>query len=116
VRAFSQERNQDVENLYPLMLYKAGGPHEIHGGKFDTLIVEDASEHQAAQDDGWHLTTTEAKEAAEKPAEPASTTDGAPLSRAELEQKAKELEITFSPNISDKKLAERIQEKLQAQG
>lgn len=53
------------------MLYKAPGPHEIHGGHFDTLIVDADEEGQleAAMDDGWYLTTPAAlaaKETADK--------------------------------------------------
>lgn len=50
------------------MLYKAPGPHEIHGGHFDTLIV-DADEDgalEAAVADGWHLTTPAALGALEE--------------------------------------------------
>ena len=49
------------------MIYKAPGPHEIHGGHFDTLVV-DADEEgalEAAIADGWHLTTQAALEALE---------------------------------------------------
>lgn len=53
------------------MLYKAPGPHEIHGAHFDTLVVDADEEGQleAALADGWHLTTPaalEAKETADK--------------------------------------------------
>lgn len=49
------------------MLYKAPGPHDIHGGHFDYTIV-DADEEgaiEAAKAEGWHLTTDEAKAANE---------------------------------------------------
>lgn len=48
------------------MLYKHPGSHEIHGDKFDYIIVDadDASALSDALDAGWHLTTTEAKAAA----------------------------------------------------
>lgn len=95
------------------MLYVAPGPHEIHGGRFDYIIVNDdeIEQHLAA---GWHLTTTEAQAAHEdqqaRAAEAAagSQDDDAPPTRAELEAKATELGIEFSPNIGDKKLGERI--------
>lgn len=44
------------------MLYKYPGPHEIHGDKFDYVIVEDDKIDDAI-DSGWFLTTTEAKSA-----------------------------------------------------
>jgi hypothetical protein len=49
------------------MLYKHPGPHEIHGDKFDYVIVEDDA-IEAAIKDGWALTTDEAKAGPAKPA------------------------------------------------
>jgi hypothetical protein len=101
-------------NDFPRMLYKHGGPEEIHGGRFSTHIVHDVDELDAALAGGWHMTTPEAKAAAEKPVSIATASstaipdDNAPATRAELEQKARELGIDFAPNIGDKKLAERI--------
>lgn len=48
----------------PTMLYKFPGAHEMHGDKFDYVIV-DEDEIAQAKKDGWHLTTTGAKEASE---------------------------------------------------
>lgn len=101
-------------SAFPKMLYKAGGPHDIHGGKFDTHIVHDVDELDTALAGGWHKTTPEAKAAAAKPVSTAAASstaipdDNAPPTRAELEQKARELGIDFATNIGDKKLAERI--------
>ncbi|MBQ5963148.1 hypothetical protein [Massilia sp. ZL223] len=96
------------------MLYVAPGPHEIHGGRFDYIIVNDDEIEQHLAD-GWHLTTTEAKAAHDEEQARAAAaaagdgpSDGAPATRAELEAKATELGIEFSPNIGDKKLGERI--------
>lgn len=94
-------------NQYPQMVYKAGGPHEIHGGKFDYLIVQDSDELVAALGGGWALTTDEARA-------PAPLDDSAPPTRAELEAKAADLGVQFSPNIGDAKLAERIEAALAA--
>lgn len=107
------------QNEFPRMVYQAGGNEEIHGGRFATNIVNDQDELDAALAGGWHLTTTEAKAAAEKPADVGATgtgagaadddkDDNAPPTREELEAKAAELGIEFSPNIGDKKLGERI--------
>lgn len=100
-------------NDFPRMVYKHGGPHDIHGSKFDTHIVHDVDELDAALAGGWHKTTPEAKAATMKPSTPAASStaphdDNAPPTRVELEQKARELGIDFSANIGDKKLAERI--------
>lgn len=49
------------------MFYKCPGEHEMHGGKFDYCIIDanDESAVEAALADGWHFTTTEAREAFE---------------------------------------------------
>lgn len=106
-------------NEFPRMVYQASGTEEIHGGKFSTNIVNNQDELDAALADGWHLTTPEAKAAAEKPtttttASNTNTDDDAPPTRAELEQKATELGVEFSPRIGDAKLAERIEAALAA--
>jgi hypothetical protein len=94
-------------NDFPRMIYQAGGTEEIHGGRFSTLIVHDAGELDAALAGGWALTTAEALDAT-VPAAPVLADDAAPT-RAELEAKAAELGIEFSPKIGDAKLAERIE-------
>lgn len=105
-------------NDFPRMIYQAGGNEEIHGGRFATHIVNDQEELDAALAGGWYLTTTEAKAAAEKPVASAAAPgaaipdDNAPPTRAELEAKAVELGIEFSPRIGDAKLAERIEAEL----
>lgn len=60
------------------MLYKAPGPHEIHGGKFDYTIVAD-EEVDATVAAGWFKSTDEAKAAADaaKAAAEAKSTKGA---------------------------------------
>ncbi len=110
-------------NDFPRMLFRQPGLEPMHGGQFSTLIVADEDELDAALAEGWHETTTaakeahEAKQAAAKLAEPAgdklpADDSSKPPTRAELEQKATELGIEFSPKIGDAKLAERIAAKL----
>lgn len=102
------------------MLYRAPGPHQIHGGDFDYVIVEDDRVEEKLAE-GWYLTTTEAREAhEEEQADAAARAEEAQRQRAEngrptrdeLEQKATELGIPFSARVSDKKLAEAILAKL----
>jgi hypothetical protein len=105
-------------NDFPRMIYRAGGTEEIHGGRFETRIVNDVDEQDAALIDGWSLTTDAAAIAAKPlPVETAlvGPDDNAPPTRAELEQKASELGIEFSPRLGDAKLAERIAEKMKEQ-
>jgi len=50
-----------------VMLYAKGGPHKIHGGDFDYVIVEESQVKDAVKK-GWSLTTTDAiKKANPKP-------------------------------------------------
>lgn len=41
------------------MLYKHPGIHEIHGNKFNYIVVDDDQIEDTIAD-GWHLTTTDA--------------------------------------------------------
>lgn len=92
------------------MLYKAPGPHEIHGSHFDYTIV-DADEEgaiEAAKAEGWFETTDEAKAAGDEAKARREAELNTPPTRAELEAKAKELDIKFNDKTSDKKLADLI--------
>lgn len=91
------------------MLYRCPGPHDLHGGKFDYVIVED-DQVEATKAQGWFLTTPEALAAYEQAITP-KVHSGKPT-RDELEQKAGELGIPFSAKVSDKKLGELIEAKL----
>lgn len=105
-----------MDNQFPQMLYKAGGPEQIHGGNFSTLIVEDSEQFDAALADRWAERTDSAVElrdqaiAASKVAvasESTADSNKAPT-REELEQKATQLGIEFSARVSDKKLRDLI--------
>lgn len=116
---------------FPKMLYKAPGPHEIHGGKFDYKIVNDEAEHEQALADGWSETTGDAKDAylakledaaeeQRKAAEQKSleeaqrlvdAADQAPATKAQLQQRAAELGIQFAPQWGVKRLQDAIAEK-----
>jgi hypothetical protein len=98
------------------MLYKPNGPHKIHGGSFDYVIVAD-HEIDAKLAEGWFLTTTEAaidgeqrrqeaeydaKQAADAQALAAARAliakhegDDAPPTREELQQRLRQLGIPF---------------------
>lgn len=110
-----------MDNQFPLMLY--GFPSigrdqvQLEDGIYDTVVVADAAQHAAALAEGWFEHWPDAKAAATaakqaSAAKAAANAETAPPTRAELEQKAAELGITFAPNIGDAKLAERIAEKL----
>lgn len=93
-----------MTNIYPRMLFKVGGPHEIHGGRFDYVIVTDEDAEEKALASGWFLTTGEACEKKDS-----LVADDAPPTRAELERKATELNIKFDGRTTDTKLAEKIE-------
>lgn len=108
-----------MDNLFPAMLYKYPGPHEIHGDKFDYTIAADEDEANEALAAGWHVTTDEAKAAAEAPAvepqnapqnipETIPVDDSAPT-RDELKQKADELGIDYPKNIPTERLSELVE-------
>lgn len=107
------------------MLYKCPGLHEIHGGHFDYVIVEDDKIEETLAN-GWFLTTPEAKQAhlnalaaqeadrmkAAQDIQEPNDSVAAPT-RAELEQKAAELQIKFDGRTSDKKLSDLIKATLE---
>jgi hypothetical protein len=98
------------------MLYKPNGPHKIHGGAFDYVVVPD-EEVPSKLAEGWFLTTTEAaadgeqrrqeaeydaKRAADAQALAAARAliaahegEDAPPTREELQQRLKQLGIPF---------------------
>lgn len=114
-----------MDNDFPKMVYRAPGPHDIHGHRLDFGTVNDADDLAAAKEAGWFETTPEAVDAhaakvsseqagrvaqANALAQAAANTGAA--TRAELELKARELGITFDGRTSDAKLSKAIDEKL----
>jgi hypothetical protein len=91
------------------MLYRCPGPHALHGGMYDYVIVPDEQIAETLKA-GWFLTTPEALAASQAPA-PA---EDAEPTREELEQKAKELGIKFDGRTTDNKLGALIDAKLAA--
>lgn len=80
---------------FPMMLFKAGGEHELHGlGRFSTLDVRSEEELTAAREDGWADTTVGAIEhaavVAKLAAAPAPEPD-APPTDEELAERARQL-------------------------
>lgn len=88
------------------MLYQFPGPHEIHGARFDYIIVDD-DQIEATLAAGWYLTTPEAK-AAHQAAQQVAV-DDAPPTRDEMKRKADDLGLTYAGNISNAALAALIE-------
>jgi hypothetical protein len=98
----------------PTMLYKFPGNEQLQDGKYALLTV-DADDVDAHAADGWHTTPAAAKSAHE--AAQAAALEAAknvPPTRAELEQKARELGIEFKGSHGDATLAKMIEDKLKA--
>lgn len=110
---------------FPMMLFKAGGPHQLHGlGGFHTRDVHDEPGLDGALKAGWSTSTTEALALAdaealaaerariERLAAELAAANSKPPTTAELQQKAKELGIAFTKNTPDAELAAAIEAKL----
>ena len=99
------------------MVYRPGTQDVLHGHSVDWQIV-DAAEVPEALDAGWFLTPAEAGESVKAippaPEPDPDPVDDAPVTRAELEAKAKELGLKFDGRTTDKKLGEQIAAKLKA--
>ena len=96
-------------DLFPQMLFRQPGKEPMHGDFFSWCAVHDEAELASALADGWHETTTAAKEAfhaATIPVPPGP--DDHPPTRAEMEQKAKELGIKVDARWGDKRLSDEI--------
>lgn len=88
---------------FPQWLYRHGE---------EPRLVRGADEHAQALADGWVEQPWEVVAPAEKPAAEPVPDDDAPPTRAELEQKARELGIKFDGRWGDKRLADAIADKL----
>lgn len=106
---------------FPRFVFRCPGAFQRAGGSYGYLSVADEEAHAKAIGDGWFATLPDAIEAHDKPkvthVETAKALEDlasevakadAPPSRAELEQKAKELGLKFDGRTTDKKLAALI--------
>lgn len=100
---------------FPTLVYRCPGEHHAHDGQtyryIPTVNQEDFDAKIAA---GWHDTLIGAVDAALNPKQEGSKveSDEVPPTRAEMEEKAKELGIKFDGRIGDKKLLALINDKL----
>lgn len=92
---------------FPVLMYRVPGPHFGPPGKtYDWRAAKDQAHLQEMLADGWCYTLADALDG--KQSEPAQS-DDAPVTRAELEQKARELGLQFHHRTGDKKLADMIE-------
>ena len=105
------------------MVYRVPGIHATGGGEtFSFLGVNSQEDMDTALADGWYKTLPEAIDAYHAPdaetviAEVSEAQDAvddmSPATRDELEQKARELGVSFNSRTSDAVLAKRIAEAL----
>jgi hypothetical protein len=106
---------------FPTILYRTPGPYRKPAGEtYDTEGADDQERFDALIAAGWFPSYEEAigSKHAKKIIAAAEAFDDAidevsDPTRDELESKAKELGVSFNARTSDKKLAERIAEKLE---
>jgi hypothetical protein len=107
---------------FPTILYRTPGPHKKpRAGTYAYTGAADLNEFDALTAKGWFPSYEEAaaSKMASKIVAAAEALDDAldtvsPATRDELEAKAKELGVSFNARTSDKKIAERIAEALEA--
>jgi hypothetical protein len=110
---------------FPKMLCRYPGSVALQDGNYALRIVQDEAEHDAALADGWHEDPPAARQAhaeaqaraadevaaaaAAHDAEALAQLQSAPPTRAEMETKARELELKFDGRTSDAKLLRMIE-------
>ena len=98
---------------FPRLVYRTPGPNPMQGGSYACKPVADHEELKAALREGWFATLPEAAEGTHVIEEEPVPDDDAPPTRAELEEKARELGIKFDGRTGDKALLKRITEALE---
>ncbi len=96
---------------FPNFVYRCPGPHfGPRGSTYNYVPVANEEELVLRIVEGWCTTLDEAVDG--KPAAPAVPADDAPPTRAELEEKARELKIKFDGRTTDRKLSMLIESAL----
>ena len=104
---------------YPKQMFRAGGPYGRGDRRYSVTACVDEEQERALAAKGWHSDKDAAfgSVAAEDVIEAAEELEEAideitPPTRDELEQKAKELDVSFNSRTKDETLAKRIAEAL----
>ena len=92
--------------IFPCHLYKCPGPHDRYGIKYRYIGCADEEQFEELTAQEWHA-TFEAAAGKDKPVD-----DVSPPTRAEMEQKAKELGLRGIHLMKDDTLAKKIAEAL----
>jgi len=99
---------------FPRMIYQVGNQEEMHGGRYDYMIVEDQDALDMLLANGWYMTTGEAKIAAAPKTADVPFEDRV-LTRDKIEAKAYELGLKFDGRTRDSKLLAMIDVELEKQ-
>lgn len=99
---------------FPMIVYRDKGQHQRKGGTFSYLQVHTEQQLSAALADGWFRSVEEAIEGKRRDPAPQELQDNSAPTRAELEQKARQIGLQYDGRIGDRKLAAMISEKLAA--
>ncbi|CAB4168917.1 hypothetical protein UFOVP581_18 [uncultured Caudovirales phage] len=83
--------------MYPDLVYKGVGPYSRAGGSYDFVEVKDEDDMKARLSDGWYLSLASAIDAHDNGVD-------APVTRKEMEVKAKDLSIKFTKKTTDEEL------------
>jgi len=95
---------------YSTIVYRDKGPYQRPGGTYDWRGVKSREEHDQALKEGWFNSMPEAIKGEHVLIELPPIES--PPTRAELEQKAKELGIKFNKGVKDEQLLELIEKAL----
>jgi hypothetical protein len=95
---------------FPRFVFKTPGSQQHAKGTYESLLTHDDADHAGKLSEGWFNTLPEA--IAGVAAEVEAEDDNSPPTRAELEEKAKSLNIAFDGRTSDAKLLSKINEAL----
>lgn len=102
---------------FPTLVYRSPGPHHGPGSTtYDYRGVKDEDELLLRQLEGWTLSLDEAingKSVVQEVTAP-EPADNVPPTRAEMEQKARELKIKFDGRTTDRKLLGLIESALRS--
>jgi hypothetical protein len=90
---------------FPRFMCRKGGPWELETGRYSVQMVADQAALDEAWADGWRFDQYAARDVG---AELVESPEPEPLTRAELEAKAKALGLTWHHRTGDAKLAELI--------
>lgn len=105
---------------FPIIVYKCPGLHfGPNGTTYSSVGVDNKQDLDEKISQGWHDSLVKAVDAFLNPSKPVDTQeendDDSPVTREELELKARELGIKFDGRTSDKTLLKRIEETIGGQ-